>query len=64
MTERQFAVRERIVDDLGDFRHATQDRRNPRCGERINLQSWKAVMQAHEQRLRHDRIADPGRCNH
>ena len=48
------------VDDLGDFRHATQDRRNPRCGERINLQPWKAVMQAHEQRLRHDRIADLG----
>jgi hypothetical protein len=51
---------ERAVDDIGDFRHAQQDRGDPARGDCIELQAGVAGVQPSEQRLRHDGVADPG----
>jgi hypothetical protein len=42
------------------FRHALQDRSHPARRQGIELQAGVFGMQPHEQRLRHDGVADPG----
>ena len=59
--ERQFAVGEGVVDDLGDFRHALQYRRDPARRQGVDHQPFGRGLQAGEQDLRHDGVADPGR---
>jgi hypothetical protein len=58
--ERQLAVAERAVEDVADFRHAVQDGRHPARGDGVELETGMFGMQPRKQRLRHDRVADPG----
>ena len=59
----QFAVGEGVVDGFGDFRHALQDRRNPARRQRVELHTGETLLQPDKQRLRHHRVADPGRSD-
>ena len=59
--QREFAMNERAVDDGVDFRHALKHRGDPARGKRIEPQARIGLVQPHEQRLRHDGVANPGR---
>ena len=54
---------EGAVDDLGDFRHALEDGRHPARGECVKREAWGRRVQALEQDLGHDGVADPGRSD-
>ncbi|TXT27981.1 MAG: hypothetical protein FD131_3458 [Rhodocyclaceae bacterium] len=58
--ERQLAVAEGAVEHIADFRHALQDGRYPARGDGVELETGLFGVQAGKQRLRHDRVADPG----
>ena len=62
--EGKLAMDEGAVDDLPDLRHALQYGSHPARRQRVELQPRRVLVQAPEQRLRHHRIANPGRGDH
>ena len=59
LLRRKLTVAERAVNDLTDFTHALQHGSNPARRQGIKLHTRVFGMQPREQRLRHDRVADP-----
>ena len=57
----QRAMREVGLDDAADFRHARHNGRGPGRGEGVERDAGQALMNARQQRLRQQRVADPVR---
>ena len=55
----QLAVAQVRLDDLGHLGHAAHDRRDPGRRQHVDARAGMLLAQAHEQRLRHQRVADP-----
>lgn len=49
------------VDQLRDLRHTFEYRCHPAWRQGVELQSGRALVQSHEQRLRENGVANPGR---
>ena len=56
----QVAVREGTVDDAPDFGHAFEHRADPARRQGVEAQAVRVFVQAPEQRLGEDGVADPG----
>jgi hypothetical protein len=59
----QLAVREIRGVDVADLGHAFEHGRDPRGRNRVDRDAWMQFHEAREQRLRHQCVTDPVRCD-